>query len=408
MMNTALKKASILLPNANVDPAKWAVVACDQFTAQPDYWAQTENIVRDAPSTLRLTLPEIYLRESDARVPAIHAAMADYLQSGVLTEAVEGFVLVERTTASGVRQGLVAALDLEAYDYSAGSDSLIRATEGTVASRVPPRARIRSGAPLELPHVMMLIDDPARTVIEPLYARRDVLRPLYDFELMLGGGHLRGWAVENTDAETVFAAVEKLSKGCDGLLYAVGDGNHSLAAARQCWLDVREKLTEAERATHPARYALVELVNLACPALVFEPIHRILFNVDTDDLFSALRAHLCERGFREAPDGDLVVFDRENRLAFRCEQHPLPVLQRFLDDYLSHHPGAEIDYIHGDGALRELVNGRPNAAGFMPRAFDKSELFDSIRRWGVLPRKTFSMGEATEKRYYMEARKIVP
>ena len=182
-MYTALKKADILLPAANVSPEKWAVVACDQFTAQPDYWQKAEQIVADAPSALRITLPEIWLNESETRVPAIHAAMDSYLESGAIAKAVHGFVLIERTTPAGIRPGLAVALDLEAYDYSAGSTSLIRATEGTVAERVPPRAKIRAGAKLELPHVMMLIDDPACTVIEPLYAKRDALRPVYDFEL---------------------------------------------------------------------------------------------------------------------------------------------------------------------------------------------------------------------------------
>jgi len=406
-MNTALKKAHILLPSPNVAPEKWAVVACDQFTAQPDYWQAAEEIVGDAPSTLRITLPEIYLGESDTRVPGIHAAMKEYLASGVLTEAVHGFVLIERTTPAGVRPGLIVALDLDAYDFSKGSTSLIRATEGTVPSRVPPRARIRAGAQLELPHVMMLIDDPSCTVIEPLYARRDSLRSLYDFELMLDGGHLRGWAVEDGQTDGIFAAIESLCAACDGLLYAVGDGNHSLAAAKQCWLNIRETLSETERENHPARYALVELVNLACPALVFEPIHRVLFNVDSKALSTELRAHLENCGMTAGSGDDLVIFDADSELRFTSVQHPLNALQNFLDDYLSAHPESEIDYIHGDDALRRLVASHPNAMGFMPRTFDKAELFPAVRSWGALPRKTFSMGEATEKRYYMEARKIL-
>lgn len=406
-MNTALKKARILLPAEGVAPEKWAVVACDQFTAQPDYWQAAEAIVGDSPSTLRVTLPEIYLGESDARVPGIHAAMAEYLASGVLAEAVHGFVLIERTTPAGVRPGLVVALDLEAYDFSKGSTSLIRATEGTVPSRVPPRARIRAGAQLELPHVMMLIDDPACTVIEPLYARRDGLRSLYDFELMLNGGHLRGWAVEGNQTDGVFAAIEALCAACDGLLYAVGDGNHSLAAAKQCWMQLKETLPAAEQENHPARYALVEMVNLACPALVFEPIHRVVFNVDTKALAAALCEHLTANGMTAGSGDDLVVFDADSELRFASVQHPLNALQGFLDDYLAAHPEAEIDYIHGDEALRKLVAGHPNTMGFMPRTFDKTELFPAVRSWGALPRKTFSMGEATEKRYYMEARRIL-
>jgi len=406
-LNNALHTARILLPRDGVAPEKWAVVACDQFTAQPEYWRQADALVGDAPSTLRLILPEAWLAEGEARIPAIHAAMAKYLADGTLETAVQdGFVLVERDTPAGARPGLVVALDLEAYDYNPGSASLIRATEGTVLERVPPRARIRAGAPVELPHVMMLIDDPGMTVIEPLLKRRASLRPLYDFELMLGGGHLRGWAVEGADVKGVFDAIDALNAKADGLLYAVGDGNHSLAAARKCWLDLRDTLTPEARANHPARYALVELVNLACPALVFEPIHRALFGVNPAELMDAYRDTLRADGADLGEGDDLVAFDGAGHTwRFKSEEHPLARLQAFLDEWLAGHPEARIDYIHGEAALRGLID-RPDALGLMPRPFDKSELFAAIRRHGVLPRKTFSMGEATEKRYYMEARGI--
>ena len=404
-MDNALRTAEILLPRRGVDLTKWAVVACDQFTAQPEYWRQAEALVGQACSTLRLTLPEAWLDEREARIPAIHAAMREYLADGTLVPAVrDGFVLVERRTPAGVRPGLVAALDLEAYDFTPGAAGLIRATEGTVLERVPPRAQIRAGAPVELPHVMMLIDDPGETVIEPLMARREALRPLYDFELMLDGGHLRGWAVEGAEAREVFRAVDALGAKADGLLYAVGDGNHSLAAARQCWLEIRDGLSPEERLSHPARFALVELVNLCCPALAFEPIHRALFNADAPALMEEYRAYLDSRGAYEGEGDDLIALAGGKEWRFRSTQHPLRLLQAFLDDYLARHPGASIDYIHGEAALRRLVD--QGAVGFMPRAFDKAELFGYIRRWGVLPRKTFSMGEANEKRYYMEARRI--
>ena len=407
-MDNALRTARILLPREGVDLTRWAVVACDQFTAQPEYWRRADALVGDAPSALRLILPEIWLNEGETRIPAIHSAMSAYLAEGVLATAVaDGFVLVERETAAGVRPGLVAALDLEAYDYNPGSASLIRATEGTVLERVPPRARIRAGASVELPHVMMLIDDPGETVIEPLLERRERLRKLYDFELMLGGGHLRGWAVEGADTQSVFEAIDALSERADGLLYAVGDGNHSLAAARKCWLDIRDALTPEARATHPARFALVELVNLACPALVFEPIHRALFGVDPAGLMAEYSTFLRAEGADEGEGDDLIAFDGAGRTwRFKSKEHPLGRLQRFLDGYLAGHPEARIDYIHGDAALRGLID-RPDAVGLMPRAFDKAELFGYIRRHGVLPRKTFSMGEANEKRYYMEAREIL-
>ena len=406
-MNDALHTAEILLPRPGIDLAKWAVVACDQFTAQPEYWERARAIVGDAPSALNLILPEVWLSEGEARTPAIHRAMSEYLDGGLLAPAVkDGFVLTERTTPAGVRPGLVAALDLEAYDFRPGSASLIRATEGTVLERVPPRAKVRAGAPVERPPVRMLLDDPGQTVVEPLYRRRDSLRKLYDFELMLDGGHLRGWAVEKGDARGVFDAIDALLRRCDGLLYAVGDGNHSLAAARQCWLEVREGLPAEARANHPARFALVELVNLACPALVFEPIHRALFGVDPAALMAEYRAYLAENGADEGEGDDLVAFDMTRAWRFRSKQHPLRLLQAFLDGWLERQPGTEIDYIHGADALRALVD-RPDAMGFMPRAFAKEELFDYIRRWGVLPRKTFSMGEANEKRYYLEARRIL-
>jgi len=407
-MDNALHTARILLPRAGIAPERWAVVACDQFTAQPEYWREAQRLVSDAPSALRLVLPEAWLGEAERRIPAIREAMSACLEDGTLVPAVrDGFVLVERTTPSGVRPGLVAALDLEAYDFAPGSKSLIRATEGTVLERVPPRARIRAGAPVELPHVMMLLDDPGDTVIGPVYARRSGLRPLYDFELMLDGGHLRGWAVEGGDTEGVFAAVDALGRQADGLLYAVGDGNHSLAAARQCWLNLREGLSPEARERHPARFALVELVNLACPALAFEPIHRALFGVDPQALIDAYRGWLAGRGADLGEGDDLTAFDGTGRTwRFRSGEHPLRLLQAFLDGYLARHPGATIDYIHGEAALRALVS-RPDTLGFMPRPFDKGELFDYIRRFGTLPRKSFSMGEATEKRYYMEARRIL-
>ena len=407
-MTNALCTATLLLPRPGIDLAKWSVIACDQFTSQPEYWRETEALVGDAPSSLRVTLPEAWLDESAARIPAIRAAMDAYLRGGVWQTAVrDGFILTERTTSSGVRPGLMACLDLDQYDFNPGAKTLIRPTEGTVLSRVPPRTRIRAGAAVELPHVMMLIDDPGMTVIEPLRARRHDLRPLYDFELMQGGGRLRGWAVEGADVGRVHAAVDALNARSDGLLYAVGDGNHSLAAAKQCWLDLQRTLSPAERENHPARYALVELINLSCPALVFEPIHRLLTGVDPGALIADYRAYLDANGANEGPGDDLIAFDMTREWRFKSTPHPLRLLQGFLDAYLDDHPGARIDYIHGDGALRKLVD-RPDAMGFMPRPFDKSELFPYIRRWGVLPRKTFSMGEANEKRYYLEARRIIP
>ena len=403
MKNPAVRSANLLLPAENVDPEKWAVVAVDQYTSQPEYWDQVEQFVGDAPSTLRVTLPEVYLKQSDARIPAMQACMRAYLSDGTLRPAVtDGYLLVERSTQSGARLGLMACLDLEQYDFSAGSRSLIRATEGTVIERVPPRVKIRRGAALELPHVLMLLDDPACSLIEPLYAGRAALESAYDFELMQGGGHLRGWKVEGAAARRVEAALDALYAGCGGLFLAVGDGNHSLAAARSYWLELRKGIPEADRASHPARYALVEIENLHSPAIQFEPIHRLVTGVDPEALIEACAAHMQGEG---AGENELTLISRGRELRLHLAHHPLRALQAFLDDYLAAHPEAEIDYIHGDETLRRLAS-RPDAVGFMPCAFAKADLFPYIQQWGVLPRKTFSMGQAHEKRYYMEARRI--
>ncbi|MCL1964993.1 MAG: DUF1015 domain-containing protein [Firmicutes bacterium] len=361
-----------LLPAPGVELAKWAVVACDQFTSQIEYWQAADRLVGDAPSTLRIVYPEAYLlRENRDRTPEIQAAMRLYLRSGVFAAPREGFIVTERTTKSGSRVGLMVLIDLSQYDFAPGSRSLIRPTEGTVLERVPPRVRVREAAPLESPHVMVLADDPGRTLIEPLYARRKEFEQLYDFELMLGGGHLRGWAVE--DEAHVYAALKGLPslKAEDPILFAVGDGNHSLAAARQCYLDAPSERT---------RYAMVEVVNLYDPSLVFEPIHRLIEGVKKE----ALQAAAAGRGV-ELEGGDVRA------------------VQPFLDEWLPE--GATLDYIHGEDALCALA-GREGFCGIRLRPMKKETLFPSLRGGQVLPRKAFSMGDAEEKRYYMECRAI--
>lgn len=372
-MLDAVKVPEVLLPTAEIDLFKWAVVACDQFTSQPEYWAEADGIVGDAPSTLRMVYPEAYLSEKAGnRVPQIHAAMRQYLDAGVFAAPRTGFILTERTTKAGVRPGLMLAIDLEAYDFAPGARSLIRPTEGTILDRIPPRVRIRKDAPLELPHVMLLADDPGRTVIEPLYAARGTMEKLYDFDLMLGGGHLRGWAIPDATAVTAAMAGLPSLSGEDPILFAVGDGNHSLATARQCYLDNPSPRT---------RYALVELVNQYCDALVFEPIHRLLLNVDM-----AALAQAAEKAGVALEGGDVRQ------------------VQPFLDGWLPE--GADIDYIHGDEALATL-SAREGAAGIRLAAIDKGTLFPSLAGGRVLPRKAFSMGEAEEKRYYMECRQLL-
>ncbi len=420
--NVAVAPADILLPKAGTDLPAWAVIACDQYTSQPEYWRKAEELVDGKPSALRITLPEIYLPQSGGRVPLIHGAMAEYLEKGILTEAVKsGFVLTERTTQSGARLGLVCAADLDSYDFSENSKSMIRATEGTILSRIPPRLAVRAGAALECPHVLLLLDDFQKTVIEPMYGVRETLPKLYDFPLMLGGGHLKGWAVtEPALLHGVYAALEKLKQALPGdnpLLMAVGDGNHSLATARAHWLKLKERLSPAEAAIHPARYALVEVENIHDPALQFHPIHRVLFHVQGEALLADWASYCSKKGMalekkgQASPGGQTITVlcqGSETDVTIRNPEAALAVgtLQRFLDDYLSRHQEAEIDYIHGEEAVRSLCS-RGDAVGFLVPGLQKSALLPAVQKDGALPRKTFSMGEAQEKRYYMECRKIV-
>ena len=404
-MNTCFGPADILLPRDGETAALWPVVACDQFTSQREYWEKAAALVGEKPSALHIVFPEVYLEDGFDRIDSIQQHIESYLQEGVLTEKVhQGYVLVERITQSGARIGLMGMVDLDCYDYTPESKALIRATEGTVTSRIPPRVRIREGAQVESPHVMLLCDDRQQELIEPLYALRQQLPLLSDLELMLGGGHLRGYAVTGALAEKVTGIIEKQQRRSD-LYLAVGDGNHSLATAKTCWERIKPSLSPAQRENHPARYALAELVNLHCPALNFEPIHRVLFQVDAGDLISAFAAAVpCEAG-----EDIVFLHDGQRRglkLTARGDRLPVDVLQEFLDRYLAEHPQTGIDYVHGTAALEEL-SARPGNCGIALQAMDKNALFPAIIAGGVLPRKTFSMGEAEEKRYYMECRKIV-
>lgn len=406
MKQQIVRGADILLPADDLSRNQWAVVAVDQYTSEPEYWLQAENIVGDSPSALRLVLPEVYLDQAEARIPAMQANMRAYLANGVLAQkTAAGYILVERSTESGVRLGLMACVDLEAYDFAPGAKGMVRATEGTVIERVPPRVKIRRGAALELPHVLMLLDDPDQQVIEPIYAMRERLECLYDFDLMLGGGHLRGWKLCGMAAEGLERALDAIYENCGGLFLAVGDGNHSLAAARAYWLEIRESIPKGQRSNHPVRYALVEIENLHSPAIQFEPIHRLIQRIDSRALIADFEAYLHQNQLEIRPGNELILVSEGVERRYGFDAHPLRRLQTFLDAWLQAHPEAEIDYIHGDDTLRRLANRR-DALGFMPCAFAKADLFPYIRKWGVLPRKTFSMGHANEKRFYMEARKI--
>ncbi len=388
-------KADILLPKT--DMQKWSVVACDQFTSQPEYWEETAKIAGDSPSSLNLVFPEAFLSEGSARIAKINKAMDDYLSSGIFNEYKNSLIYIERTTDGKCRQGLIGAVDLECYDFTKGARSAIRATEGTVLERIPPRVEIRRDAPLELPHIMLLADDIKRTIIEPLSDSDKAL--IYDFELMQKGGHLKGWLLSDAAADMALSAISDLEKTCpDGLLFAVGDGNHSLATAKTCWEELKKTLTAEERENHPARYCLVELVNIHSEALIFEPIHRVVFNCEPEKLISELKAefggegHIIKYAYAGG-EGEISLSKDKAKLA-------VGALQSFLDS-----KQVEVDYIHGADVCCELGK-RDRNIGFMLPKPDKSDLFASVIKDGALPRKTFSMGEAHEKRYYAEAKKI--
>ena len=411
-----IRPAQILLPAAGVKPETWACIACDQYTSEPEYWEKAFAVAGDAPSAIRLILPEYNLKNSESLIPQIHSTMADYLAQGLLTPAVNpGFILCERTIASGTRLGLVCAVDLEQYSFEKGSLPLIRPTEQTITDRLPPRLKIRRGAPVELTHIMILIDDPDRTVLEPLQADKAALRQVYDFDLMMNGGHLAGWAVDSAEKlAQVDRSLNALmdTKGEHPLLLAVGDGNHSLATAKAYWNEIREGLSEAERENHPARFALCEIVNIHDEALLFEPIYRILTGTTRSAVMADWKAYAEAKGMSLAADGSdhrftVVSADGEETVAVLNPEGAIPceTIQKFLDAFLAKHPEAGIDFIHGEGSLRALA-AKPETVGFLLPEIDKHTFFKDVEKLGVLPRKTFSMGEADEKRFYMEAKKI--
>ena len=410
MASFGIHPADMYLPAPGIDPKKWAVVACDQFTSDANYWQQLEEEVGNAPSALRIVYPEVYLSEGEARIPTIRAAMEQYMADGILTKQVEkGFVLMERTTESGSRIGLVAAIDLEDYDYTPGTSAPIRATEGTILSRIPPRVKIREGALLESPHVMLLMDDPKDMVLGELYEHRSLLPVLYDTELMAGGGTLKGWAVtEESQKEALYTALKQLNEDCNGFLFAVGDGNHSLATAKACWDNKKATLSAEEAANDPARFALVEIVNLHSPALSFEPIHRMVFGADGQQMLLDFAAYVRKKDMAATPGEDIVFVWEGNRTGLSIKKAgellPVAVLQPFLDRFLQENKKCEIDYVHEAEAVEKMSLNQ--GTGILLNAIDKSSLFPGIVSGGVLPRKTFSMGHGHEKRYYMECRII--
>ena len=427
--NFLFQSADILLPQ-NCDLSLWSVVACDQYTSQPEYWQRVEERVGRAPSALRLILPESCLEGPDVEtdIMEINNTMTRYLREGRFAEYPDSLIYVERTLDNGrVRRGLIGMVDLEQYDYEPGAVTPVRATEGTVLSRIPPRVAVRKNAPIELPHVMLLADDPNETVIEPLAAQTREMELLYDFELMEQGGHIKGWRLGEKQMEQVARAMAALADPEDFrrrydltedtpvLLFAVGDGNHSLATAKECYERQKRVTPQEQWDSLPARYALCELVNLHDHSLEFEPIHRVLFGVDPRFLVDELvrcypntlrgegpateqRRHVLRYVWAEE-EGAVTVLTPRAQLA-------VGTLQAFLDEFLAAHPQSRIDYVHGADVARKLARERKDAIAFLLPAMGKEELFPTVIHDGVLPRKTFSMGEAHDKRFYLEARRI--
>ena len=402
--------ANILLPNLK-DLTKWSVVACDQYTSSPDYWKRIEHFVGDTPSTLHLIYPEVWLEreERSKRIAQIHHSMVSYQLAGYLSPLQEGYIYLERTLRSGkVRRGLIGCVDLENYSYKISSQSPLRPTEGTVESRLPPRIQIRQGAPLELPHVMILVDDPEKTILEPLEDRKSWMSPLYSFSLMGNGGHVKGWFLDEKSRASVEDAMRKLANRLynqeqNPLCLAVGDGNHSLAAAKACFEQIKQKLPSNRWRNHPARYALVELCNLHDDGLTFEPIHRVVYTAAKKELLKSL----SERFSTEKKGNSFSVIEGKNVKTYFYTGETADLVkevQDFLDTWATHYE-CQIDYIHGDDTLKKLC-AESECVGILLPGIEKTELFPRVQKQGPLSRKSFSLGEAWDKRYYLEARAI--
>ena len=417
MSKRVFAPGDVLLPKSGTDMTKWSVVACDQYTSEPEYWSSVSSFVGDAPSTLHLTFPEIYLEDGDgdARIERINSCMAEYITNGIFAEKVSKYIYVERTQRNGkIRRGLMGVVDLEEYDYMPGSQSKIRATEGTVLERIPPRVKIRKNAKLEIPHIMLLIDDAEKTVIEPL---ADAELPVaYDFKLMENSGSIRGYFVNADEEARIDKALAALAdeaafnkkynvSGKGVLQFAVGDGNHSLATAKECWRLVKETLSPDEYETHPARFALCELVNLHDASLEFEAIHRVVFDIDTAKMRKALSEYY-ELSNSAEQKFIMITADGTEEIGIANPKSNLTVgsLQKFIDDYLKEN-GGKVDYIHGEDVVKRL-GAEPGNAGFILPVISKDSFFPTVICDGALPRKTFSMGDAWDKRFYLESRVI--
>ena len=418
-MNIPFKRGNILLPK-NTDMTKWSVVACDQYTSEPEYWNDVEKIVGDAPSTLKLTLPEIYLEDKNIseRIAKINSNMKALLDEDFFNEYKDSMIYLERTQSDGkIREGLIGVVDLEAYSYEKGAETPIRATEKTVIERIPPRVKIRENAPLELPHIMILIDDDKKQIIENLKNKVSEDDIVYDFDLMKNGGHVKGYLLNEETMDEVDKGLKELAdkevfakkydvNNKEVLLFAMGDGNHSLATAKACYEKLKETMSEEEYLNNPARYALVELVNLHSPALEFEAINRVIFNTNPEKLLNSLKEYYQINKDGNGQEIEVITNDVNEKWYIENPKSNIAVgsIQIFLDEYLKNNEG-KIDYIHGEETTKNLAKQSGNV-GFIFEEMPKNELFKTVILDGSLPRKTFSMGHSYDKRYYLESRKI--
>lgn len=419
-MKIPFKRGNILLPK-NTDMTKWSVVACDQYTSEPEYWADVEKIVGENPSTLKLTLPEIYLEEENIqeRINNINENMKELMEENFFNEYKDSMIYLQRTQKDGkIREGLMGIVDLEGYNYEVGSQTPIRATEKTVIERIPPRVKIRQNATLELPHIMILIDDDKKDIIESLKTKVNENDVVYDFDLMKDGGHIKGYLLNNSTMDEIDRKLELLAdedsfekkydvKNKGVLLFAMGDGNHSLATAKACYENLKKTMSEEEYLNNPARYALVELVNLHSDALEFEAINRVVFDTNPENLIKKLKEYYIINKEGNGEKFEIITKDIDEIWYIENPKSNISVgsIQIFLDEYLKENAG-KIDYIHGEGVTKELTRKNDNNVGFIFDAMPKSELFKTVILDGSLPRKTFSMGHSYDKRYYLEARKI--
>lgn len=386
----------ILLPKKDIE--KWAVIACDQYTSEPEYWEDVKKNVGDVPSALNIILPEVYLKEdNNSQIQKINENMKQYLEEDIFAEHKNSMIYVERKIGNKVRKGLVGLIDLEDYDYHKNSKTLVRATEETVEDRLPPRIQIRQEAVLEIPHILLLFDDPTRSVVKPLENKKSEFATAYDFELMKNGGNIHGWFLSDDAIKDVQNALGKLMQGSDDVLFVVGDGNHSLAAAKECY----------RKSKNPnARYALVEIENVHDRSIEFEPIYRVIFNVDEKDFLEKFKTYTEQNGGNKTQSFKYFTAAENGTMNVKSvSELPIGTLQSFISIYMKEHPNVKVDYIHGSKTVKNLCKEK-NTLGFIFDGLAKEDFFPVIREEGALPRKTFSMGHADDKRFYIEAHRI--